>query len=271
MIESVTSSSSPAAPEALKPATKPAPPAAGFAAVLSRAATRGEAAAAAAKETKTGGAAAPAPAKETKTGGAGAPDQAKPADGTESRRPALERSKFADGEQWKPVKGHTGYVEITAGARKGQFVNVSGNDRDGRTFTVEQREGRTVHVYGTGTDRLEVAVADDEGPKKTGAEADTDPPADEVWAPVKNHRGYVDITDGTREDLFVNLSGNSRHGRTFRILERDGRILHVYGTGADKQEIQVRTDRHRDAVPKPEVPAKPEASKPKPAGGAEPL
>jgi hypothetical protein len=48
------------------------------------------------------------------------------------------------------------------------------------------------------------------------------------------------IKGGERDDMCVNLSGNTRTGQAFDLIWRDGRQFHVYGgTGADHQVVEV--------------------------------
>ena len=50
-------------------------------------------------------------------------------------------------ETLKKVDGHR-YAKIQNGTRKGEFVNQSGNDRDGQAFRLVERGGHEYHVYG---------------------------------------------------------------------------------------------------------------------------
>ena len=60
-------------------------------------------------------------------------------------------SKRPAGEKTEKVTGHH-YEKIVAGPDKGQFINRTGNARDGEGFQIVQRGGRTFHVYGTAKD-----------------------------------------------------------------------------------------------------------------------
>ena len=60
-------------------------------------------------------------------------------------------------EKTKAVTGHS-YADILSGPRRHQYVNTSGNARDGQTFKILHRDGREYHVYGEGKDRLVVAL-----------------------------------------------------------------------------------------------------------------
>jgi hypothetical protein len=53
------------------------------------------------------------------------------------------------------VSGHK-YAKVTNGVRKGEYVNQSGNDRDGQAFKLVERAGHEYHVYG----KIVVRVAD---------------------------------------------------------------------------------------------------------------
>jgi len=58
-------------------------------------------------------------------------------------------------------------------------------------------------------------------------------PKGEKTTPVEGHR-YSEVVAGPRNGMFVNTSGNERHGMAFVKFERDGREYHVYGTGKDR-------------------------------------
>ena len=55
------------------------------------------------------------------------------------------------------MSGTRDYAESRQAAR-GQFVNLSGNARDGMAFSIEFREGKRYHVYGSGAERDEVEI-----------------------------------------------------------------------------------------------------------------
>jgi hypothetical protein len=69
--------------------------------------------------------------------------------------------------------------------------------------------------------------------------ADTTAPKGETTKAVAGH-GYADILTGPRKDLFLNTSGNKRDGQTFRLVERHGRVFHVYGEGKDRLVVAMR-------------------------------
>jgi hypothetical protein len=62
------------------------------------------------------------------------------------------------GETWKPVQKHHDFKQIDGGKRNKQYVNLSGNDRTGESFSIDHHDGKTWHVYGSGKDKHEVAV-----------------------------------------------------------------------------------------------------------------
>src|SRR3954471_24450125 len=55
-----------------------------------------------------------------------------------------------EGETWAPIAGRDNAARITSGPRAGQYINLSHGDRRGQTFKVESRDGRQVHIYGSG-------------------------------------------------------------------------------------------------------------------------
>ena len=61
------------------------------------------------------------------------------------------------GEKMKAVSGHA-YADILSGPRRHQYVNTSGNKRDGQAFEIHKRDGREYHIYGEGKDRVIVAL-----------------------------------------------------------------------------------------------------------------
>jgi hypothetical protein len=149
-----------------------------------------------------------------------------------------------EGETWAPVAGSDNSAKITSGPRAGQYINLSHGDRRGQTFTIEQRDGETVHVYKTDGDDLVVGSkkdADDGARKIHGKryENGVKVPKGEQWAPVDGHDNYADILNGKRNGFYVNISGGVRDGMAFQIVKRGDKTYHVYGTGKHKQEIEV--------------------------------
>lgn len=58
---------------------------------------------------------------------------------------------------------------------------------------------------------------------------------------VKGHQ-YGRVEGGARDGRYLNLSGNSRNGEAFRLVERDGHSYHVYGTGSDRVVVRLPVD-----------------------------
>jgi hypothetical protein len=75
------------------------------------------------------------------------------------------------GEKLAPVSGHA-YSEIVSGADRGMMLNEAhGNPRFGEAFEVVHRNGRVLHVYGSGADRQVVIVGLHSAPHPTGGGA----------------------------------------------------------------------------------------------------
>jgi hypothetical protein len=156
------------------------------------------------------------------------------------------------GEEMQQVEGHA-YAEITKGARAGMFINTSGNVRHGQTFTVAHRDGKEYHIYGTGKDRLVVGFHVPTGDGATAPEPKTEKPdtsdlnlrKNEKIEPVEGH-GYAEITSGAREGMYINTSGNKRHGDAFVLVNKAGVEYHIYGTGADREVIAIKRADDKD-------------------------
>ena len=156
------------------------------------------------------------------------------------------------GEEAVAVEGHA-YSEITKGARAGMFINTSGNVRHGQTFTVAHRDGKEYHIYGSGKDRLVVGFHVPSGDGATAPEPKTEKPdtsdlklrKNEKIEPVEGH-AYAEITSGPREGMYINTSGNKRHGDAFVLVNRAGVEYHIYGTGADREVIAINRADDKD-------------------------
>ena len=189
--------------------------------------------------------------KAAETGGAVAA-KTSPEKTDDSRTRVANRMTPPDGEKWRPVKGHDEYAEIIAGPRKGQYVNLTRGDRRGEAFTIEEREGKKVHVYKRdGKDMLvqleeEAKAASNRGRRPT-------PEKGETWAPVEGKPNYADILSGKRNGYYVNLvQGSVREGDIFHIVKRGDRTYHVYGEGKDKTWVEVGPNKRKkddDAAP----------------------
>jgi hypothetical protein len=157
----------------------------------------------------------------------------------DARTRTFDRMKPPDGEKWRPVKGHDNYAEIVAGPRKGQYVNLTRGDRRGESFTIDERDGKKVHVYKK--DGKDVVVPLDEDLKASSNRGRRPtPPKGETWAPVEGKPNYADILTGKRNGYYVNLvQGSVREGDVFHIVKRGDRSYHVYGEGKDKVWVEV--------------------------------
>jgi hypothetical protein len=145
----------------------------------------------------------------------------------------------ASDEEWTPVAGVTSYAKITAGPRTGQYVDLNKGKHHGDAFTIEQRAGRTVHVF-KGADGSEQVVSPTKEPKLKKAHGATDSPGkNETWGPVKGHSGYADILSGGRNGMFVNTSGGPRSGQAFQLVRRGNDELHIYGEGKNRIVVAV--------------------------------
>jgi hypothetical protein len=152
---------------------------------------------------------------------------------TETKRPDGVKAD----ETYKALEGHK-YVEITSGKREGMFVNTSGNVRNGEAFVVVRKNGKEYHIYGSGNDRLVVGF---HMPKGDQAKPEVHAPElklrkGEEAKPVEGH-AYAEITKGAREGMYINTSGNSRHGEAFVLVRKHGVEYHIYGTGNDREVV----------------------------------
>ena len=167
----------------------------------------------------------------------------------ETTSPARERVAVPDGETWAATKPGAHYAEIISGPREGQFINLTHGERRGETFTIEHRGGKTLHVYTLSGKEVVIKPSVDASATTDAAKRAKHPPHDrpvkgERWGPVEGHHNYADILGGPRNGLFVNISGGVRDGMAFQIVEKAGKVFHVYGTGKDRQWIDVSPDRH---------------------------
>jgi hypothetical protein len=160
------------------------------------------------------------------------------------------------GEKMEAVKDHK-YAEISGGTRAGMFINTSGNVRHGEAFVLVRKNGKEYHVYGSGKDRLVVGfhmpsatTTETGGTGGTGGTSTDPKPAavdtkglhlrkGERVEAVEGH-GYAEIVAGARSGMFINTSGNARHGETFVLAHKHGVEYHIYGSGDARQVIAMK-------------------------------
>jgi hypothetical protein len=164
-------------------------------------------------------------------------------DKTSASTPQNQRIDAPEGETWAAEKAGTHYAKIITGPRTGQYINLTHGDRRGQTFTIENRDGKSVHVYGSGSNEVVVKASTDSSATTEAAkhvkQVKDQPPKGETWAPVDGHSTYADILGGSRNGQFVNISGGMRDGMAFQIVKKGDKVFHVYGTGKDKQTIEI--------------------------------
>jgi hypothetical protein len=179
----------------------------------------------------------------------------KPASAADSTSPALERVPVPDGETWASTKPGAHYAHIITGPRTGQYINLTHGDRRGQAFTIEQRDGKMLHVYKESGTEVTIKPSVDASATTDAAKRAKHPPQDrpakgERWAPVEGHNNYADILAGPRNGLYVNISGGVRDGMAFQIVKKGDKTFHVYGTGKDRQMIEVSGDKKAAAPAK---------------------
>jgi hypothetical protein len=138
------------------------------------------------------------------------------------------------GETMRAVATHQ-YAEIHGGRRDGMFVNTSANKRHGEAFSIVTRQGKELHIYGSGKDRLVVHVSPPRDPANPPEPVKLRP--GETMTPVPGHH-YALIHGGERDGMYINTSLNSRRGQAFVTVTKDGADYHVYGAGKDRKVIR---------------------------------
>ncbi len=170
-------------------------------------------------------------------------------DGAAFKDALNEELDLKKGEKVKPVEGHA-YADIVSGKRKGMYINTSGNERHGEAFVLVEKRGVEYHIYGSGKDRLVVALkpAADRKPDVDAAKekgpAEIELRKGEKAEPVEGH-AYSEIVSGPRSGMYINTSGGARHGEAFVLVRKGDVNHHIYGSGEDRQIIAVRRDDER--------------------------
>jgi hypothetical protein len=136
--------------------------------------------------------------------------------------PRRERMTVPDGETWQATKPGAHYAKITSGPRAGLYINLTHGERRGETFTIDHRDGKTLHVYTkSGKEvivRPSVDASDVTDAAKHHKPPHDRPPTGEKWELVAG-ANYADIIGGSRNGLFVNISGGIRDGMAFQIVK----------------------------------------------------
>ena len=162
--------------------------------------------------------------------------------------PKRERMTVPDGETWEATKPGSHCALITGGTRKGLYINLTHGERRGQTFTIEHRNGNTLHVYTKSGKEVLVRPSTDASDVTNAAKhakkPHDQPPKGEKWQLVEG-ANYADILGGARNGLYVNISGGVRDGMAFQIVKKDGKWFHVYGTGKDRQWIPSDGPKHK--------------------------
>jgi hypothetical protein len=74
-------------------------------------------------------------------------------------------------------------------------------------------------------------------------------PENEQTKKISGHP-YARIENGADKGLFLNqLASSPRLGSAFRMVERDDRVFHVYGTGKDRTIVEVKAKTTTDTTP----------------------
>ena len=81
-------------------------------------------------------------------------------------------AKAPSGEKTTVVEGHK-YADITAGPRKGMFLNTGTTARAGQAFVMVRKNGREYHIYGTGSHRHVFSIKLDDTKSSTSTDSST--------------------------------------------------------------------------------------------------
>ena len=84
------------------------------------------------------------------------------------------------------------------------------------------------------------ATASTDAAKTSGTVRAVPRPDNEQTTKVAGH-AFSKIMNGKDKGLYLNqLDGSPREGAVFRLVERDDRVFHVYGSGKDKVVVEVK-------------------------------
>jgi translation elongation factor EF-G len=85
-------------------------------------------------------------------------------------------------------------------------------------------------------------------------------PDNEQTKKIAGH-SYARIENGTDKGLFLNqLASSPRLGSVFRMVERDDRVFHVYGTGNARVVVELKARTATDTTTDPTADPAPETS-----------
>jgi hypothetical protein len=85
---------------------------------------------------------------------------------------------------------------------------------------------------------------------ETETAAKVEPRKGETFKPVDG-RAFADIEGGKRSGMYVNTSGNERHGEAFVLVRKHGREFHIYGSGKDRLVVGVKPPAERKPEAEP--------------------
>ena len=90
-------------------------------------------------------------------------------------------------------------------------------------------------------------------------------PDNEQTKKIAGH-AYARIENGSDKGLFLNqLASSPRLGTVFRMVERDDRVFHVYGTGKDRIVVELKAKTATDTTTDTRTDTAPETSTATPA------
>lgn len=130
----------------------------------------------------------------------------------------------------------------------------------GAEAAVAAKTARTQQQQATGGASFAGALAEANSAKRTAKTKLVEHPNGDYRAPAKEKtkqvegHAYVDILNGPRNGLYINTSGNKRHGQTFQLVIRDGKRYHVYGEGKDRLVVCLKPKTAPEKTPEVTAP-----------------